>query len=66
MFRKIWKTIKILLIIIVILICVPHSLLPKKESDKSTAKSNKEHDVRNSNAADSDTTIKFQTKKNKD
>lgn len=33
MFRKTWKTIKILLIIIVILICVPHSIFPKKESE---------------------------------
>jgi hypothetical protein len=32
MFRKTWKTIKILLIIIVILICMPHSIFPKKES----------------------------------
>jgi hypothetical protein len=28
MFRKTWKTIKILLVIIVVLICIPHSLLP--------------------------------------
>jgi regulatory protein YycI of two-component signal transduction system YycFG len=33
MFRKTWKTIKILLIIVVILICVPHSIFPKKESE---------------------------------
>jgi len=34
MFKKTWKTIKILLIIVVIIICLPHSLLPKKESKK--------------------------------
>jgi len=30
MFRKLWKTIKILAILIVILICLPHSILPKQ------------------------------------
>ncbi|MBI5010026.1 MAG: hypothetical protein HZB98_10350, partial [Bacteroidia bacterium] len=32
MFRKLWKTIKIFVILIVILICLPHSILPKQLS----------------------------------
>lgn len=32
MFRKLWKTIKILGILIIILICLPHSILPKQIS----------------------------------
>jgi uncharacterized protein YkwD len=32
MFRKFWKTLKFFIIIIVILICLPHSILPSKTS----------------------------------
>jgi hypothetical protein len=58
MFRKTWKTIKILLIIIVILICVPHSLLPKKESKnrKNELKTQpNEQSISRSNTSISDT-----------
>lgn len=34
MFRKAWKTIKIILIIAVILICLPHSILPHQTLDR--------------------------------
>jgi uncharacterized protein YkwD len=33
MFRKTWKQIKILLILIIILVCLPHSILPHRISD---------------------------------
>jgi uncharacterized protein YkwD len=33
MFRKLWKTMKLFLIIGIILICLPHSILPKQTSD---------------------------------
>jgi uncharacterized protein YkwD len=33
MFSKIWKTLKIFLIIAIILICLPHSILPVQKSD---------------------------------
>ena len=33
MFRRLWKTLKFFLIIGVILICLPHSILPKQKSD---------------------------------
>jgi uncharacterized protein YkwD len=33
MFRKLWKTLKFFLIIGIILICLPHSILPKKTED---------------------------------
>lgn len=33
MFRKIWKTIKIFIIIAIILVCIPHSILPHQSSD---------------------------------
>jgi uncharacterized protein YkwD len=36
MFRKIWKTIKIFLIISVVLFCLPHSILPLQSSDSQT------------------------------
>jgi len=32
MFRKLWKTIKIFSVLIIILICLPHSILPKQLS----------------------------------
>jgi uncharacterized protein YkwD len=35
MFRKIWKTIKVFVIIGVILICLPHSILPHQKADLS-------------------------------
>jgi hypothetical protein len=35
MFRKTWKTIKIIAVIAIIVICLPHSLLPKKENAES-------------------------------
>lgn len=35
MFRKTWKHIKIFLIIIIILVCLPHSILPHQSSDSS-------------------------------
>jgi uncharacterized protein YkwD len=34
MFRKLWRTIKILMILGIILICLPHSFLPKSNSDQ--------------------------------
>jgi len=33
MFGKLWKTLKVFIIIAVILICLPHSILPKQTSD---------------------------------
>jgi uncharacterized protein YkwD len=33
MFRKLWKTLKIFLIIGIVLICLPHSILPKQTAD---------------------------------
>ncbi len=36
MFRKLWKTIKIFVILIVVLICLPHSILPKQLSGSKT------------------------------
>ena len=33
MFRKVWKTIKIFLIIIAVLVCIPRSILPHQNSD---------------------------------
>lgn len=36
MFRKIWKTIKIFLIIGAVIICIPHSFLPSNGAEKST------------------------------
>jgi uncharacterized protein YkwD len=33
MFRKLWKTLKVFLIIGIVLVCLPHSILPKKTSD---------------------------------
>ena len=33
MFRKIWKTLRIFIIIAVVLICLPHSILPHKTSE---------------------------------
>ncbi len=36
MFRKIWKTIKIFLIIGIALLCIPHSWLPTNGAEKST------------------------------
>jgi hypothetical protein len=33
MFRKIWKSLKFLLIIVIIMICLPHSILPHKNSE---------------------------------
>jgi uncharacterized protein YkwD len=33
MFRKIWKTIKVFVIIAIILVCIPHSILPHQSSD---------------------------------
>jgi uncharacterized protein YkwD len=33
MFRKLWKTLKLFLIIGIVLICLPHSILPKQTSD---------------------------------
>jgi hypothetical protein len=33
MFRKLWKTLKFFLIIGIILICLPHSILPKQSTD---------------------------------
>jgi uncharacterized protein YkwD len=33
MFRKLWKTLKVFLIIGIVLICLPHSILPKRTSD---------------------------------
>ena len=35
MFRKTWKQIRIFVILIVILVCLPHSILPHKTSDSS-------------------------------
>jgi uncharacterized protein YkwD len=35
MFRKTWKTIKIFLIIGAVLLCIPHSILPKQSSQNS-------------------------------
>jgi hypothetical protein len=32
MFRKVWKTLKIFIIIAIVLICLPHSILPNKTS----------------------------------
>ena len=32
---KTWKTIKIIAVIAVVVICLPHSLLPKKEKSES-------------------------------
>jgi hypothetical protein len=34
MFRKIWKTIRIFLILGIIAICMPHSILPRSEKKK--------------------------------
>jgi hypothetical protein len=34
MFRKLWKTLKILIILIVVLVCLPRSILPHKTSDQ--------------------------------
>jgi uncharacterized protein YkwD len=34
MFRKLWKSLKYLLIICIILVCLPHSILPRQTSDK--------------------------------
>lgn len=36
MFRKIWKTLKFFIVIIIILICLPHSVLPRKTSDSGS------------------------------
>ena len=33
MFRKFWKTLKLLIIIIIVLICLPRSILPKRTND---------------------------------
>jgi uncharacterized protein YkwD len=33
MFRKTWKTLKILIIIAIVLVCLPHSILPHQNSD---------------------------------
>jgi len=33
MFRKIWKTLKIFIIIAIVLVCLPHSILPHQNSD---------------------------------
>ncbi len=33
MFRRVWKTLKFFLIIGIILICLPHSILPKQTSE---------------------------------
>jgi uncharacterized protein YkwD len=33
MFRKIWKTLKFFLIIVIVLICLPHSILPHRTSE---------------------------------
>jgi uncharacterized protein YkwD len=33
MFRKIWKTLRIFIILAIILICLPHSILPHSDSD---------------------------------
>ena len=33
MFRKVWKTLKIMLIIAILLVCLPHSILPHQTSD---------------------------------
>jgi hypothetical protein len=66
MFRKTWKTIKILLIILVIVICVPHSLLPKKESKdkKQELKSSQtERGTGASKTAISDTLSEISSKK---
>ena len=38
MFRKFWKTIKIFGILIIILICLPHSILPRQNSSSSELK----------------------------
>lgn len=35
MFKKTWKQIRILLIIIILLICLPHSILPRKTTNES-------------------------------
>jgi hypothetical protein len=34
MFRKLWKTLKILIILIVVLVCLPRSILPHQTSDQ--------------------------------
>jgi hypothetical protein len=67
MFRKTWKTIKIFLIIIVILICVPHSFFPKKESkdQKNELKSNqKEQSITGLKNSMSDTIPKSSSQNN--
>ena len=33
MFRKLWKTLRFFIIIAIVLICLPHSILPKRSSD---------------------------------
>ncbi|MCU0362666.1 MAG: hypothetical protein MUD02_01320 [Bacteroidales bacterium] len=38
MFRKIWKTLRIFIILVIIAICMPHSLLPRAENKKDTNK----------------------------
>jgi uncharacterized protein YkwD len=37
MFKKTWKQIKILLVLVVIIICLPHSILPHQEEDSEKA-----------------------------
>jgi len=36
MFRKLWKTLKFFLVVGIVLICLPHSILPKQTSDFSS------------------------------
>jgi hypothetical protein len=66
MFKKTWKTIKIFLIVIVILICVPHSLFPKKESkgQKHELKSQNRHGISNSKTSAGDTIPDRSSQKN--
>ena len=35
MFRKLWKTIKFIIIVVIVLICFPRSILPHKTSDQN-------------------------------
>ena len=64
MFRKTWKTVKILILIVIVLVCLPHSILPRQMSDSEKNdfeyyKNENNKELRLSDYKDSDEALKI-------
>ena len=46
MFRKTWKTLKYMLIVVILVIVVPHSIFPRRNSSEASSKSEYKNDVK--------------------